>query len=146
WLPVLWPSTQLIILTTAVGLGVSPLASQELARELRQVRAALGNAANPPTRLFPLQTPLAAFHLSMWRRAPGRRPPPDGAVAALIHVRGRAWESEMLARGAEFGLKLQHNIWDYLLSARLFCRYGPGLHAIPMPLRRALLANVGSGA
>src|SRR5262249_39715672 len=44
WLPVLWPSTQLVIVTTAVGLGVSPLASQELVRELRRVRAALGNA------------------------------------------------------------------------------------------------------
>ena len=146
WLPVLWPSTQLVIVTTAVGLGASALASQELVRELRHVRAALGNAANPPTRLFHLETPLAAFHLSMWRRAAGRRPTPYVAVAALIHVRVRALENEMLERAAEFGPKLQRNLWEYLRSVRVFCRYGPALHAIPIPLRRALIANAGSHA
>jgi hypothetical protein len=146
WLPALWPCTQLVILTTAVGLGVSRLARQELVRDLRKVRAAFGKAATPPTRLFHLETPFAAFHLSVWRRAAGQRPTPYVAVAALIHVRVRALENEMLERAAEFGPKLQRNIWEYLRSARVFCRYGPALRAIPIPLRRALIANAGSHA
>jgi hypothetical protein len=146
WLPALWPCTQLVIMTTALGLGLSRLSCRKLVRELRQVRELLAPSGTPATRLFHLETPIAAFHLSMWRRAAGRRPTPYVVVAALIHVPVRALENEMLGRAAEFGLKLQRNIWDYLLSARILCRYGPGLHAIPMPLRRALIANAGSRA
>jgi hypothetical protein len=143
WLPALWPCTQLVILTTAVGLGVSRLARQELVRDLRKVRAAFGKAATPPTRLFHLATPFAAFHLSMWRRAAARRSTPYVAVAALIHVRARALENEMLGRAAEFGPKLQRNIWDYLLSARVLCRYGSALDAMSTPLRRTLIDAAG---
>ena len=143
WLPALWPSTQLVIVTTAVGLGVSGLARRELVREFHEVRAALGQAATPPTRLFHLATPFAAFHLSMWRRTAARRPTPYVAVAALIHVRVRALENEMLRRAPEFGPKLPRNIWDYLLSARVLCRYGPVLHAMPTPLRRTLIDAAG---
>ena len=139
WLPSLWPCTQLVIATTALGLGVSRLARRELVRELRKVREVFGPPATPATRLFHLATPFAAFHVSMWRRAAGRRPTPYVAVAALIHVRVRALENEMLRRAPEFGPKLERNIWDYLRSARVLCQYGPGLRAMPISSRRTLI-------
>src|SRR5262249_19714304 len=69
WLEPLWPSTQLVILTVATGLGGDGRLRRCLVSRLRRFRTELPPV--PPSRPGPsrLRTPFAAFHYYMWRRA-----------------------------------------------------------------------------
>jgi hypothetical protein len=139
WLQALWPSTRLVVMTTAASLGASP----ELRRELLAQLGWLRNAFPPPAmtggRLWHLTTPLAAFHWTMWRLAMCGKAGMYVVVAGIVHARVRQLERTMLTQRDRFGHRLDRNVYDYLRSARVFCRYGPRLQEVPRSLRRELL-------
>jgi hypothetical protein len=76
WLEPLWPSTQLVIVTVATGLGSDGWLRRRLVSRLRRFRTELPPVR--PSRSGPsrLRTPFAAFHYYMWRRASTGQPTP----------------------------------------------------------------------
>jgi hypothetical protein len=124
WLQRLWPCTQLLITTTAEALGASAPSCRQLRRDLASIHNAVCRLPAPRRSLFHLATPLAAFHWSMQSLAQRGRALLYLDLAPLIHTRLRRLEHAMLPRRDEFGTNFDRNLYDYLRSARLLCRYG----------------------
>ena len=124
WLQRLWPCTRLVITTTADALGASAPSHRQLHRDLARINDAVGRLPAPRRPLFHLAAPLAAFHWSTRSLAQHGRDPLYLDLAPLIHTRLRGLEQAMMARRDEFGTNFDRNLYDYLRSARLLCRYG----------------------
>jgi hypothetical protein len=124
WLQRLWPSTHLLITTTADALGASAHSRRQLRRDLSRIHNAVCRLPAPRRPLFHLAAPLAAFHWSTRSLAQRGQAPLYFDLARLFHNRIRGLEHAMLARRDEFGTNFTRNLYDYLRSARLLCRYG----------------------
>jgi len=139
WVPVLWPSTQLTVMTSASALGASGAECAELLCQLRRGRQAMAGSPPRSHRLHHQTTPLAAFHASQWGRRPSRRAGLYVLTAGAIHRGVRSLERQMLSGAIGFGSRLDANLYSYLRAARILCEDGPPTHLIPASLRKVLL-------
>jgi len=139
WIPVLWPSMQIVVMTSATALGAGPVERTDLFRRLHQGRRALITSRSRPRRLHHRATPLAAFHASQWAVRPSSRAGLYVLVAAVVHAATRVLEGQMLAQVTRFGPRLDANLYDYLRAARVLCEHGPTPQALARSLRWAFL-------
>ena len=145
WIFALWPSTQLLLTTTATRLKAPAHLRRRLVTLLHQLR----NEFQPATTssgLHPSFTraPFAAFHWSSWRAASHRRARLYVVLASLVHIRVRALERGMAEDGVRFGSRIDTNLYSYLRAARVACLYAKPSSQLTLELRQEFVRGTGN--
>ena len=139
WIAELWPSTQLLLATTATSLQAPVKLRHHLIALVHQLRHDFKPQVDTDRRRPPfVRAPFAAFHFSLWRGMVRGKASIYIVLAALIHARVRALERGMV-QDARFGSRLESNLYSYLRPARIGCLYGPPLHELTVALRWELI-------
>jgi len=140
WIFALWPSTQLLLATTATRLKAPAHIRRRLVTLLHQLR----NEFPPATTSSGLRpsftrAPFAAFHWSSWRAVSDRRALLYIVLASLVHIRVRALERGMAQDEVRFGSRIDMNLYSYFRAARVACLYAEPRSQFTPKLRHELV-------
>jgi len=145
WIFALWPTTQLLLATTATRLRAPAHIRRRLVALLHELRNEFQPVSNS-SRLRPSFTraPFAAFHWSSWRAVSHRRARLYIVLASVVHIRVRALERGMAHNAARFGSRIDTNIYSYLRAARVACLYAEPLSQLTLELRHEFVCGTGN--
>lgn len=140
WILELWPSTQLLLTTTATSLDAPAHLRRLLVKRLHQLRDEFRPPTTPDRRRPPfVRAPLAAFHWSLWRALTRRRAQVYVVLAALVHAHVRKLERGMAADASQIASRLESNLYRYVRPARVACMYAGPLSQLTAAFRHELI-------
>jgi len=140
WILELWPSTQLLLTTTATSLDAPADIRRLLVRRLHQLRDEFRPPTTTDRRRPPfVRAPLAAFHWSHWRALTRGRAQVYVVVAALVHAHVRKLERGMAADASHSASRLESNLYRYVRAARVACMYAEPLSQLTAAFRHELI-------